>query len=96
MGRLLDSNQFSRDNKKGLRLTFRQRAPSAGVAERIIRTQSAAQFPVKAGDIEVLSSEEQDQIIGPFSTYTVDIFVPVSNLQGERIPSGDISLPDST
>lgn len=96
MGRLLDSNQFSRNNKKGLRLTFRQRAPSAGIAERIIRTQSAAQFPVKAGDIEILSSEEQDQIIGPFSTYTVDIFVPVSDLDGPQTPSGDIRLPDMT
>jgi len=96
MGRVISTQEFGRGGKKGVKLTIRQRGTSAGSVKPLVLAQAAVKFPAKASKMEVLGVRKVNNIAGPFNTYEVDVFVPISDIQKPPAQSGDVNANKMT
>lgn len=96
MGKILETNEFSRNGQKGMRVTIQQRAVSKRSAEAAVVPQIAARFPLKATGVHILGSKVVNPIAGPLKMYHVDVFVPISKLQKPPTKSGDVNANQIT
>jgi len=92
MGKVVNTQEFTRNGKKGIRLTIRQRGTSEGSAKTLAIPQVALKFPAKANNMVVLGVRKINKIAGPFNNYEVDVFVPISNMQPSEMPPKSGSL----
>lgn len=89
MAKVVDTQEFSRNGRKGTLFTIQVRgfATTAGTSAKALLT---ARFPRKAQTIEVLGVEQFDDFIGAMKVYEVDVFVPFGDMEEPQTPSGDI------